>query len=108
LYSDHSTQSAIPAEDVQLLDTTLRDGEQAPGVSLTPQEKVEIAHALETAAIDVIEAGSACTSEGERDCIRSVTALDLDATVTSFARGIRSDIDHALDCNVDGVTIVVP
>ena len=108
LYSDNSTRSAIPADDVQLLDTTLRDGEQAPGVSLTPDEKVEIAHALENAGMDVIEAGSACTSEGERECIRRVTELGLDATVTSFARGIRSDIDHALDCNVDGVTIVVP
>ena len=108
LYSDNSTQSAIPASDVQLLDTTLRDGEQAPGVSLTPDEKVDIAHALEAAGLDVIEAGSACTSEGERDCIRGVTELDLDATVTSFARGVQSDIDHALDCDVDGVTIVVP
>ena len=108
LYSDHSTQSAIPASDVQLLDTTLRDGEQAPGVSLTPEEKVEIAQALEAAGLDVIEAGSACTSEGERDCIRGVTELGLDATVTSFARGVQSDIDHALDCDVDGITLVVP
>jgi D-citramalate synthase len=108
LYSDNSTQSTIPVDDVQLLDTTLRDGEQAPGVSLTPAEKVDIAHALEKADIDVIEAGSACTSEGERDCIRGVTELGLDATVTSFARGIQSDIDHALDCNVDGITLVVP
>ena len=106
--SDNATRSAFPADDVQLLDTTLRDGEQAPGVSLTPDEKVEIAEALDAAGIDVIEAGSACTSEGERDCIRRVTDLDLDATVTSFARGIRSDIDKALDCNVDGITLVVP
>ncbi|MFB6233181.1 MAG: 2-isopropylmalate synthase, partial [Haloarculaceae archaeon] len=98
----------LPVDDVQLLDTTLRDGEQAPGVSLTPDQKVDIAAALDEAAIDVIEAGSACTSEGERDCIRRVTDLDLDATVTSFARGIRSDIDHALDCDVDGITLVVP
>ena len=107
LSSGNSARSAFP-DDVQLLDTTLRDGEQAPGVSLTPDEKVEIAEALEAADIDVIEAGSACTSEGERDCIRRVTDLNLDATVTSFARGIRSDIDHALDCNVDGITLVVP
>ena len=108
LYSDHSTQSTLPVEDVQLLDTTLRDGEQAPGVSLTPEDKVEIAHALEAAGLDVIEAGSACTSEGERECIRRVTALGLDAKVTSFARGVQSDIDHALDCDVDGITLVVP
>ena len=95
-------------ETVQLLDTTLRDGEQAPGVSLMPEEKADIARSLDRAGIGFIEAGSACTGEGERETIRRVTDLDLDATVTSFARGIRNDIDLALDCGVDGVTIVVP
>ena len=95
-------------ETVQLLDTTLRDGEQAPGVSLMPEEKAEIARSLDRAGIGFIEAGSACTGEGERETIRRVTALDLNATVTSFARGIRNDVDLALDCGVDGVTIVVP
>jgi D-citramalate synthase len=93
---------------VQLLDTTLRDGEQAPGVSLTPAEKADIARALDRANVSVIEAGSACTGAGERETIRRVTDLGLDAKVTSFARGVRSDIDLALDCDVDGVTIVVP
>jgi D-citramalate synthase len=95
-------------EPVQLLDTTLRDGEQAPGVSLMPEEKADIALSLDRAGIGFIEAGSACTGEGERETIRRVTDLDLDATVTSFARGIRNDVDLALDCGVDGVTIVVP
>ena len=94
--------------DVSLLDTTLRDGEQAPGISLTPDEKADIARALDRAQVDVIEAGSACTGEGERRTIKQVTDLDLDATITSFARGVRNDIDLALDCDVDGVTIVVP
>ncbi|WP_299264149.1 (R)-citramalate synthase [Halorientalis sp.] len=94
--------------DVQFLDTTLRDGEQAPGVSLTPDEKARIARGLDRAAIDFIEAGSACTGPGERETIKRVTGLDLDATITSFCRGIRNDVDLALDCNVDGVTIVVP
>ena len=94
--------------DVQLLDTTLRDGEQAPGISLTPDEKVAIAQALDNAAVDVIEAGSACTGVGERRTIKAVTALDLDATITSFARGVKGDIDLALDCDVDGVNLVIP
>ncbi|MFD1597692.1 (R)-citramalate synthase [Halobellus rarus] len=101
--------STVDSDDsVQLLDTTLRDGEQAPGVSLTPDEKADIARSLDRANIEFIEAGSACTGEGERETIRQVTALDLDATVTSFARGVQNDIDLALDCDVDGVTIVVP
>jgi D-citramalate synthase len=86
----------------------LRDGEQAPGISLTPDEKAEIARQLDRAGIDFIEAGSACTGEGERRTIRRVAELDLDATVTSFARGVQRDIDLALECGVGGVNLVVP
>ncbi|MFB6143032.1 MAG: 2-isopropylmalate synthase, partial [Halorientalis sp.] len=102
------TRPLSDVEAVQFLDTTLRDGEQAPGVSLTPEDKARIARALDDADVDVIEAGSACTGPGERETIQRVTDLDLDATVTSFCRGIRNDIDLALDCGVDGVDIVVP
>jgi D-citramalate synthase len=94
--------------EVQFLDTTLRDGEQAPGVSLTPDDKADIARSLDAARIDVIEAGSACTGPGERETISRVAGLDLDATVTSFCRGIQNDIDLALDCDVDGINLVVP
>ncbi|MFW6384170.1 MAG: 2-isopropylmalate synthase [Halodesulfurarchaeum sp.] len=97
-----------PTDDVQLLDTTLRDGEQAPGVSLSPAQKVEIARELSAAGVDVIEAGSACTGPGEQRAIEEVTALDLDATVTSFARGIQRDVDLAIDAGVDGINLVVP
>jgi D-citramalate synthase len=91
-----------------LLDTTLRDGEQAPGVSLTPDQKADVARGLDAANVSFVEAGSACTGAGERETIRRVTSLDLDATVTSFARGVQHDIDLALDCDVDGVNLVVP
>ena len=97
-----------PDTTVQLLDTTLRDGEQAPGISLTPDEKASIAEALDRADVDVIEAGSACTGAGERRTIKAVTALDLDATITSFARAVENDIDLAIECDVDGVNLVVP
>ncbi|SFS48922.1 (R)-citramalate synthase [Halostagnicola kamekurae] len=105
----HSPEQTIPSDrTVRLLDTTLRDGEQAPGVSLSPDEKVEIARALERAGVSVIEAGSACTGAGERQAISRVTDLDLEARVTSFCRGIQSDIDLALECDVDGIHLVVP
>jgi D-citramalate synthase len=94
--------------DVQLLDTTLRDGEQAPGVSLSADEKATIAQLLDRAGVETIEAGSACTGAGERRAISRVASLDLDARVTSFARGLQSDIDLALDCGVDGIHLVVP
>ena len=109
LFGGHPHTNALSdVSEVQFLDTTLRDGEQAPGVSLTPDEKAHIARKLDAASIDVIEAGSACTGSGERETIRQVTGLDLDATVTSFCRGIKRDIDLALDCNVDGIDLVVP
>ena len=94
--------------DVQLLDTTLRDGEQAPGVSISPEEKVAIARALDRAGVAVIEAGSACTGAGEREGISQVSDVGLSATVTSFCRGLQADVDLALDCDVDGVHLVLP
>ncbi|WP_407066838.1 (R)-citramalate synthase [Haloarcula sediminis] len=109
LFGDHpATRPLDEVDGVQFLDTTLRDGEQAPGVSLTPDDKAAIARSLDAAAIDVIEAGSACTGPGERETISRVAELDLDATVTSFCRGIRNDIDLALECDVDGINLVVP
>ncbi|MFB6169952.1 MAG: (R)-citramalate synthase [Haloarculaceae archaeon] len=108
LFGVHPELTSLSNVDVQFFDTTLRDGEQAPGVSLTPAEKADIARGLDRVGVDVIEAGSACTGPGERETIRRVTSLDLDATVTSFARGVRTDVDLALDCDVEGVNIVVP
>jgi D-citramalate synthase len=109
LFGGHpATRALSDVGEVQFLDTTLRDGEQAPGVSLTPDDKAAIARKLDAAAIDVIEAGSACTGPGERETISRVAGLDLDATVTSFCRGIQNDIDLALECGVDGIDLVVP
>jgi D-citramalate synthase len=109
LFGGHPDTTALAdVGDVQFLDTTLRDGEQAPGISLTPDEKARIARKLDDAAIDVIEAGSACTGPGERETIARVCDLDVDATVTSFCRGIQGDIDLAMDCGVDGINLVVP
>ncbi|MFC7138689.1 (R)-citramalate synthase [Halosimplex aquaticum] len=109
LFGDHpETTHLSDVGDVQFLDTTLRDGEQAPGVSLTPDEKARIASALDRANVGFIEAGSACTGPGERETISRVAELDLAATVTSFCRGIQRDIDLALDCDVDGINLVVP
>ena len=109
LFGEHpATEPLESLSDVRLLDTTLRDGEQAPGVSLSPEEKAHIAKELDAAGIDVIEAGSAVTGPGERETIRRVTALDLDATITSFARNVEGDVDLALETGVDGVHLVVP
>jgi (R)-citramalate synthase len=62
---------------VRFLDTTLRDGEQTPGVSLALDEKLDIAHGLDALGVQVIEAGSAMTSEGERQSIKAIAASGL-------------------------------
>lgn len=93
---------------IKIFDTTLRDGEQTPGISFTTQEKLEIAKKLDEIKVDTIEAGSAITSEGEREAIKEVTSENLDASIASFSRTLNKDVDYCLDCDVDLVNIVVP
>lgn len=93
---------------VKVLDTTLRDGEQMPGVALSPEEKLEIAKALDGLGVDIIEAGAAITSEGEREAIKRIASEGLKAEICSFVRGMKSDVDAALKCDVDSVHLVVP
>lgn len=93
---------------VRFLDTTLRDGEQTPGVSLDMDEKLAIARSLDALGVQVIEAGSAITSEGERKSMKAVADSGLDAEICSFVRTLKSDVDLALQCDVDSVHLVVP
>jgi D-citramalate synthase len=93
---------------VKVLDSTMRDGEQAPGVAFTPEQKLEIAKALDELGVDVIEAGSPATSEGERKGIKTIARQGLKAEICCFARCVREDIDWALQCEVDSVHLVIP
>jgi D-citramalate synthase len=93
---------------INVLDTTLRDGEQTPGVAFTPDGKLEIARALDGLGVDIIEAGAAIASEGERRALKLISKEGLKAEVCSFARVKKEDIDKAVECGVDGVTLVVP
>jgi D-citramalate synthase len=86
----------------------LRDGEQTPGVSLTPEEKLLIAKRLDEIGVDVIEAGFAAASEGEMEAIKLIAKEGLRAEVCSFARGVKSDIDAALKSEVDSIFLVIP
>ena len=93
---------------VKVLDTTLRDGEQTPGVVLAPEQKLEVAKALDGLGVDMIELGSPVTSEGERRAFELVSETGLRAELCGFSRALPSDIDVALACNVDSVHLVVP
>ena len=94
--------------DIRFLDTTLRDGEQTPGVALSTKDKLLIAHKLDTLGVNVIEAGSAITSKGEREAIRAVANEGLNAEICSYCRVRNGDIDLALECDVDSIHLVVP
>ena len=95
-------------EQVQFFDTTLRDGEQTPGISLTPPKKLEIAQALDSLGVNVIEAGFAAVSPGEREAVELISNAGLDAEVCSATRSVIKDIDVAIDAGVDSVNIIIP
>lgn len=92
----------------RILDTTLRDGEQSPGVSLNPEEKLWIARKLDSVGVDSIEAGSVATSEGEREGIRRIVEEDLDAEIATYCRALEGDVIQAAECGVDAVHLVLP
>lgn len=80
-----------------IFDTTLRDGEQSPGASMTKEEKVRIAKQLEKMRVDVIEAGFAAASPGDFEAVQAVAAVIKDSTVCSLARAQAGDIQKAGD-----------
>ncbi len=78
-----------------IFDTTLRDGEQSPGASMTREEKVRIAKQLEKMRVDVIEAGFAAASNGDFEAVKAVADAIKDSTVCSLARALEKDIARA-------------
>ncbi len=82
---------------IQVFDTTLRDGEQSPGIALSPHEKAEIAEQLVRLGVDVIEAGFAAASPGDFEGVRAVAAAVDAPVVASFARTREEDIDAAAE-----------
>ena len=82
-------------EKLIIFDTTLRDGEQSPGASMTKEEKIRIARQLEKLGVDVIEAGFAAASPGDANAIRSVAQIIEKSTICSLARATESDVRAA-------------
>ena len=88
----NNQQSLAP---VIIFDTTLRDGEQSPGATLSLKEKIVVATMLDAMGVDVIEAGFAASSRGDADCIAAVGKAVKHARVCSLARAIKTDIEAA-------------
>jgi len=95
------------ARKVTIYDSTLREGEQMPGIRFTIEQKTEIGSMLMEAGVPQIEAGFAAVSEGERKAIKSIVALGGDAEILSLSRTKKEDIDAALSCDVDLILLFI-
>jgi D-citramalate synthase len=95
-------------ENIRVFDTTLRDGEQTPGVSLTPENKLRIAQRLDELGVDVIEAGFAAVSEGEAESVKLISEAGLHAEICSASRGVRGDIDAVAKAGADSIHLIIP
>jgi len=92
-------------ERVIVFDTTLRDGEQTPGVNLSAQKKFEIGLALDELGVDVIEAGFPASSDGERELFKRLAGAGLRAKICGLCRASRGDIDAAIGSDANYVHV---
>ncbi|HEU4574113.1 MAG TPA: 2-isopropylmalate synthase [Chitinophagaceae bacterium] len=85
----------MPANKINIFDTTLRDGEQVPGCKLNTKEKIELALALEELGVDIIEAGFPISSPGDFESVKEIAAVIKNATVCGLSRAVLKDIETA-------------
>jgi 2-isopropylmalate synthase len=93
---------------IKMFDTTLRDGEQSPGVALRPEGKLAIARQLDVLGVDMIEAGFPVSSRGEMNGVRLVAQAGLRAEVYGLARAKKEDIDAVLDTGIKSAHLFIP
>ncbi|EQD54652.1 2-isopropylmalate synthase, partial [mine drainage metagenome] len=91
--SDVGSSGPDPGEVVEFFDTTLRDGEQSPGATLHPADKLDIAHQLARLRVDVIEAGFPASSPGDFQAVQRIAREVEGPAITGLARAVRADID---------------
>ncbi|MBN1762672.1 MAG: 2-isopropylmalate synthase, partial [Methanomicrobia archaeon] len=96
------------ARTIEVFDTTLRDGEQTPGISFTTEQKRTIARQLDKLGVDIIEAGYPISSREELEMVKLICNEGLSSKVCGLARVLTQDIDACIDCNVDLIHIFVP
>lgn len=87
----------MPNNRIQIFDTTLRDGEQVPGCQLNTTEKIEVAQALESLGVDVMEVGFPISSPGDFDSVRKIAAIIKNSTVCALSRAVPKDIEVAAE-----------
>lgn len=94
-------------QEVKIVDTTLRDGEQTAGVVFANEEKVRIATLLNQVGVHQIEAGVPVMGGDERKAIKKIVKSNLDASIMGWNRAVVSDVEASLDCGVDAAAISV-
>lgn len=93
--------------NIKIVDTTLRDGEQTAGVVFANREKVRIARLLDEIGVHQIEAGIPVMGGDEKQAIREIVGLGLRASIMGWNRAVISDIEKSIDCGVDSVAISI-
>ncbi|MBQ7928403.1 MAG: 2-isopropylmalate synthase [Methanobrevibacter sp.] len=91
------------SDKIYIFDTTLRDGEQTPGVALTVDEKIQIAQKLNNLGVDKIEVGFPASSKGEIESAKRIQSRGLDSTLVGLARSLKNDIDAILEADLEYV-----
>src|SRR3982751_6836751 len=92
---------AVSSRRIAVFDTTLRDGEQSPGIALRPEQKADVARQLERLGVDVIEAGFAAASPGDAEGVRAVGRAVQHTTVASLCRTTAADIDAGAEAGAE-------
>jgi isopropylmalate/homocitrate/citramalate synthase len=105
---DANAPGGSVAERVGLYDTTLRDGEQTVGVALDPEQKLEIARAIDSLGIERIEAGFPRVSKDDTEAFRAIAGAGLNAEIWGFARAVPADVDALLEIGVRAAVIESP
>ena len=107
-YAKEVAKSFSAPSEVIVHDTTLREGEQTPGVVFSPQDKLAIARKLDQVGIQQIESGFPAASRGERTATRAIVKENLAAKIFGFARAVLGDIDAVAECEAFGVVLSYP
>lgn len=94
-------------EKVVVYDSTLRDGEQMPGVHFSLEQKLTISRKLDEIGVHQIEAGFPAVSDSEKAAVKQVASLGLDADILCLSRALEQDIDAAVECDVDMVLLFI-
>jgi isopropylmalate/homocitrate/citramalate synthase len=108
-FSDAAMAGAVNfAPQLRISDCTLRDGEQQAGIVLNPDDKLEIARALDEVGIYEIEAGTPASTKEDRDAVEAIAGAGLSAKVSALARARRDDVDQIAACGCWGVRLSLP